>query len=150
MVAKYTQMNFEWSKMRTKDLDAGCLRAKDAVREALKQALDVALVNYGMDREAVSKELSRLVGEDVSIHTINNWCAEGKSNRRFPLEYARAIALISGEVRIIRAALAPEFDVMDEVGRTIYAYGEMVLEDKVRGKKKRKLEERALRINLNR
>jgi len=35
-------------------------------------------------RENVAKELSRLVGEKISIHTLNNWCAAGKHNRRFP------------------------------------------------------------------
>lgn len=133
------------SKIRTTSVRAGAFRVKDSVREALKRALDKALSDYAMDREAVAKELSRLVGEEVSFHTINNWCSEGKNDRRIPLEHVKALSLITGDAGIIEAALSPEFFVMDEAGRAVYEYGVMVLEDKVRGKERRRLEEKAIR-----
>ena len=69
---KHTQMKFQWSAIPTEDSRAGTLRTKEAVREALKTALD----NSPLGRDTVAKELSRLVGEDISVHSLNNWCAE--------------------------------------------------------------------------
>ncbi|SPD73787.1 conserved hypothetical protein [uncultured Desulfobacterium sp.] len=145
MVAIPTQLPLPWSKIQTQSVRAGAFRVKDSVREALKGALDKAYSEFGMDREAVANELSRLVGEQVSVHTINNWLSEAKTDRRFPLEYVKALALICGDTEIIDAALGPEFSVMDEAGRAVYEYGAMVLEDKVRGKARRRLEEKAIR-----
>ena len=145
MVAIPKQLPLPWSKIRTGNVKAGKLRVKDAVREALKGALDKVFEECGLDRIAVSKELSRLVGEEVSHHAINNWCSEGKNDRRVPLEYVKALALICGDSGIIEAALGPEFSVMDEAGRAVYEYGAMVLEDKVRGKERKRLEEKAFR-----
>jgi hypothetical protein len=139
------QLPLPWSKIRTASVRAGAFRVKDSVREALKRALDKAFSDYAMDREAVEKELSRLAGEDVSFHAINNCCSEGKHDRRVPLEYVKALALITGDAGIIEAALSPEFSVMDEAGRAVYEYGVMVLEDKVRGKERRRLEEKAIK-----
>ena len=139
------QLGLFETKTPTEGIKAGTLRVKDSVREALRRALNKAKSVHRMDNLAVSKEISRLVGENVSIHAINNWLSEAKDDRRMPLEYVKALALITGDVGVIEAALGPEFAVIDEAGRAVYEYGAMVLEDKVRGKERRRLEEKAIR-----
>ena len=133
------QMQLTLSKTRTSHLRAGALRTKEAVMEAVKEALK----NCHLDREEVAKEISRLVGEEFSIHTLNNVVSEGKQNRRFPLEYAKALTMITGDLNILRAALQPEFDVMDEGEKAAYDYGLLILEDKARSKRKKELEQKA-------
>jgi len=76
-----------------------------------------------LDREDVAKVLSRLVGEEISIQALNNWCAAGKHNRRFPLEIAKALVMITGDKRILEAALQPEFGVMDDQAKIYHDYG---------------------------
>lgn len=139
MVGKSVQLQIPLTKFRTSHLRAGSLRVKEAQHEALKRALN------GLDRDEVAKELTRLVGEEISKHTINNWCSEGKTNRRFPLECAKALVLITGDRGILDAALEPEFRALDEDGQACLEYGELVLEDKVRSKRKRQLQERVIK-----
>jgi hypothetical protein len=85
-------------------LRAGPLLIKEAVHEAIKQAL----YRCSLEREEMAKELSRLVGEEIFIHVLNNWCAAGKHNRRFPLELAKALERITGDKSILEAALQPK------------------------------------------
>lgn len=146
MVAQLTQLPLPLTKTRTSHLRAGSLRVKEALHEAVKRALNGCV----LDREDVAKELSRLVGEEISVHALNNWCAEGKTNRRFPLECAKALALITGDTGILDAALGPEFEALDEDGRVCLEYGEMVLEDQMRNKRKRELKERAIKERFGR
>ena len=141
MVAKPIQMQLPLTKNRTDHLRAGSQRTKEAMHEALKRALN----HCPLSREEVAKELSRLVGEEISICTLNNWCAEGKTNRRFPLECVKAMVLITGETGILAAALEPEFMALDEDGQACLEYGELVLEDQVRAKRKRQLKERVIK-----
>lgn len=146
MVDSPTQLALFKSKSRTSHLRAGALRVKEAQHEALKRALN----DCDLDREEVAKEMSRLVGEEISVHALNNWCAEGKSNRRFPLECAKALALITGDTDILEAALGPDFVVLDEAGQVCLEYGQLVLEDRVRAKRKRQLQEKAIRERFER
>ena len=141
MDTRPVQMTLPLSKMRTSHLRAGSLRVKESIKEAIKRALD------GLDREEVARELSRLVGEEISVHTLNNWIAEGKSNRRFPLEVAKALVLITGDRCMLEAALEPEFGFMDEKGRAAYEYGLLMLENKDRRKRQKVLEEKAKDIS---
>lgn len=141
MVAQPIQMQLPLTKIRTSHLRAGSMRTKEAVHEAVKRALNRCQIS----REEVAKELSRLVGEDISINTLNNWCAEGKTNRRFPLECAKALVMITGDTRILAAALEPDFMALDEDGQACLEYGELMLEDKLRSKRKRQLQERVIR-----
>lgn len=142
MIAKPVQMPLPLSKKRTSDLRAGSMRTKEGVIEAIKKAVK----NCHLDREDIAKELSRLVGEDFSVHALNNILADGKSNRRFPLEFAKALIVITGDIGIMKAALLPEFDVMDEKGKTAHDYGLLMLENKARSKQKRELEQKASRF----
>ncbi|MDX9788801.1 MAG: hypothetical protein RBT11_18635 [Desulfobacterales bacterium] len=115
------------------------MRTKEAVTEAIKTAVK----NCPLDREDIAAELSRLVGEEFSVHALNNALSDEKQNRRFPLEFVKALTLITGDLNIIRAALQPEYDAIDINGKAAYEYGVMLLEDKARSKKKRQLEQTA-------
>ena len=141
MAGKAVQIPLPLTKIRTSHLRAGSLRVKEAQHEALKRALD----RCGLDREEVAKELTRLVGEEISKHTINNWCAEGKTNRRFPLECAKALALITGDDGVLAAALEPEFTPLNEDGQACLEFGRLVIEDQLRSKRKRQLKERVIK-----
>jgi len=127
------------SKKGLSDLRAGALRVKEAVNEALKAALD----KCGMSRDEVARELSRLVGEEISVHTLNNWCAEGKNNRRFPLEYAGALAVITGSQEVLDAALRSSgFRVLDIEQLVYYELGVIEAEERRRRKAKKEVIER--------
>jgi hypothetical protein len=127
------------SKRRPENLRAGALRAKEAVNEALKTALD----KCGQSREEIATELSRLVGEEISVHTLNNWCAEGKNNRRFPLELAAALAIITGSDEILNAALGVAgYRVLDADQAAYYDLGLITAEELAGRKRKREVMER--------
>lgn len=132
------QLALPLTESGTAHLRAGSLRTKEAVHEALKSALN----GCGLSREDVAKEMSRLVGEHISINTLNNWCAEGKTNRRFPLECAKALAMITGDMGLLEAALAPEFTPLDGDGKAYLEYGRLAIEDRERAKRKRELVEK--------
>lgn len=139
MSGKPIQLTFRMSKSRGVNLRAGSLRVKESVREALKAALE----GCGIDRETVATELSRLVGEQISVHTVNNWVADGKGDRRIPLEYAGALAVITGDKRILEAALGSAgFKVLTEDETPYFELGLVVAEEKARAKRKRKALER--------
>ena len=137
MDGKPRQLTISMSKTGGKSLRAGSLRVKESITEALRKALD------GKDREDIARELSRLVGEPVSHHTINNWCAEGKNNRRVPLEYAAALAVITDSREILDAALGVVgFRVIDQAQTAYYDLGMIVAEERARRKRKKEIEER--------
>jgi hypothetical protein len=146
MSAKPIQMLLPLSKTRTSRLRAGSLRTKEAVTEAIKKAVK----NCHLDREDIAKELTRLVGEEFSIHALNNILSDGKQNRRFPLEFAKALTMITGDTGVLKAALQPEFDLMDEEGRAAHDYGLLLLENKARSKRKKELELKANNLLIGR
>lgn len=138
-IAKPRQLELPFFKMKTSHLRAGSLRTKEAVIEAVKKALK----NCPFERSEVAREVSRLVGEEFSVHTLNNIVAEGKTNRRFPLEYAKALTMITGDIGIIEAALQPEFSTMDKKAKIAHDYGLMVIETQNRNRRKKELEQQA-------
>jgi len=106
------------------------------VKEFVREALKTALEGCEMDRETVAKELSRLVGEQVSVHSLNNWVADGKGDRRIPLEFAAALAAITGDKRILQAALERAgFMVLSADEAAIYELG-LVTAEKRRSRKR--------------
>ena len=120
-------------------LRAGALRAKEAVREALSRALEAS----GLEREEVAAQLSRLVGEQVSVHTLHSYTAESKGERRLPLEYAGALAVILNDASLVGAALTGSG--LAVVGREeldLMEYGRLQLERRKLGRKERQLMER--------
>ena len=140
VVAKQTQLQIPMSNPETSARRAGSMRVKEAVLEAVKRAID----NCPLERDAIADELSRLVGEEISVHTLNNWCSSAKPSRRVPLEWAKALTLVTDDQRILEAALGPEFLALDEDGAACLEYGRMVLEDQIRSKRKRELKQRVI------
>jgi hypothetical protein len=129
---KHKQLPLDF-KPKTSHIRAGTFHKKDAVKEALKKAIS----NSALDRESVARELSRLVGEEVSYHTVNNWIAEGKNNRRFPLEYTAALVVITGDMGIFESAMGPGMRLMSDSELPFYELGKMVAEEKKRRKRKK-------------
>jgi len=120
-------------------LKAGSLRTSETVKEALRTALR----NCGLSRETVADELTRLTGEAVSIHQINNWAAPGKDDRSIPLEQLAALTFVTGDAGLARAALScAGWAVLrpDEV--PYFELGRMAAEDRERTRKKREILER--------
>jgi len=142
MSAKPIQMPLPWSKGRTSRYRAGVLRTKEAVLEAVKKAVK----NCPLEREDIAKELTRLVGEEFSVHSLNNILSEGKQNRRLPLEFVKALTMITGDTSMLKAAIGPEFGIMDEKGKAAYDYGLLMLNNRARSKRKRELEQAADRL----
>lgn len=133
------QLSLPLSSLPTARMKAGSLR----VREAVKEALGEALKRSGLDRAYVAKELSRLVGATVNVCTLDSWTAESKSDRRLPLEYAGALSLILGDVSIVEAALeSAGIMVLDEKGQAIHKIGELTVEKRRRSKLERALWEK--------
>ena len=103
----------------------------------------MALAGCNMSREDLARELSRMVGEEISVHTVNNWCAEGKNNRRFPLEYAAALAVITGSRQILDAAIrVAGFRVLDSEESAYFELGVIEAQERKRRKEKAKIIER--------
>lgn len=84
---------------------AGRCARKAAVKEALKRLL------YDLDRESAAGELSRLIGENIHKSVLDSYIAESKEHR-FPLEYAAALAEITGSVEHFEAALPEGYKIV--------------------------------------
>ena len=136
---KLVQLTLPVSSLPTAGYQAGSLRVQDAVREALCEALR----RSGLSREYVTSELSRLLGVTVNVCTLDSWTAESKSDRRLPLEYAGALALILGDTGILQAAFgANGILVLDAKERDIYELGKLAVEKRKQKKKERRIWER--------
>ena len=134
---KYQQMYLPII-FKTSTKRSGSYRTKEGIKEALKKAFDSCL----FDREEIAKELSRLVGEDISIHTINNWIAEGKTNRRVPLEYIAALTAITGDNEIIKAAINNAgLHILNDKEMQFFELRKIIVEEKVRKKRKKQVME---------
>ncbi|MDY6904124.1 MAG: hypothetical protein SWH61_05500 [Thermodesulfobacteriota bacterium] len=116
---------------------AGLCRRKEAVKEAVGRAI----ANSGLDRQTITCEMSRLVGEEISIHALNNYIAEGKNNRRFPLEYAYALYVITGDVDVINAALGGGMQVLPPDEMKFYELGKITAEERDRRRRKKQIYE---------
>ncbi|MBF0482809.1 MAG: hypothetical protein HQK81_06350 [Desulfovibrionaceae bacterium] len=130
------QLTLPLSSLPTAGMRAGALRT----HEAVKEALTAALARSGLDREYVTSELSRLVGENVSIHTINNWTSGAKNDRRLPLEYAAALAVILDDTTILEAALGGAgFMVLHPRDVPVFELGRLTVEERKHGRRKREV-----------
>lgn len=120
----------------SQSMRAGSMGRKDAVREALTEALE----SCPLTREQIASEMSRLTGESITINHINNWTSGAKRDWRFPLEYASALVVITGDAGIIAAVLdGTGMAMLDEGDQMYVEYGRLVVEEKQRQKKKRAL-----------
>jgi hypothetical protein len=123
----------------TNGIRAGRLCRKEAVREALTEALAACQLS----REEVAQEMTRLTGEAVSVNHIHNWCSEAKREWRFPLELATAFCLITGDFGLIAAILEGTGHGLADEGTMVLAeYGQILVEERRRASKKRELLER--------
>jgi len=120
----------------TSGIRAGRLCRKNAVREALTQALAAC----ELSREDVAEELTRVTGEAISVNHLHNWCSDAKKEWRFPLELVTAFCQITDDYGLIAAVLdGTGMSLADE--RTLKAaeYGRLLAEEKRRAAKKREL-----------
>lgn len=137
--AGMVQLTLPLSSLPSQERGAESLRTSGGVKEALRQALD----RCGLSRETVADELTRLTGETVTVHTVNNWAAQGKAERRIPLDQLAALVIVTGDPGIARAALEPAgLMVLDTDQAPLYELGKITVEDKARAKRKRELWER--------
>lgn len=133
------QLTLPLSELPSQKRRSGSLRAKEAVKEALRSALH----RCGIAREVVADELSRLTGEDISIHQINNWVSPAKEDRSMPLEYAAALATVTGDTGFLSIALeAAGILVLSREQAPYYELGRITAEDRARAKKRKDILER--------
>ena len=136
---KQVQLTLPLSSLPTAGCRSGSLRVRDAIREALSDALQ----RSGLERDYVASELSRLVGVTVNVCTLDSWTAESKTDRRLPLEYAGALALILGDIGLLQAALGPsKVIVLGEQEAAVYEIGKLTVEKRRRSKRERALWEK--------
>lgn len=133
------QLTLPLSSLPSQKRKSGSLRTSEAVKEALR----IALRNCGLSREVIADELTRLTGESISIHQINNWAAPGKGDRSIPLEQLAALTLVTGDSGLASAALeCAGWTVLRPEDRPFYELGRMTAEDRERTRKRRELLER--------
>jgi len=133
------QLTLPLSELPSQKRRSGSLRAKEVVKEALRAALH----RCGISREVVADELTRLTGESISIHQINNWVAPVKTERSMPLEYAGALAVITGDTGFLQVALeAAGILVLNNQQAPYYELGRITAEDRARAKKRKHILER--------
>jgi hypothetical protein len=111
--------------------------------EQIREALRTALRDCGLSREVVAEEVSRLTGDNVSVHHINNWTAESKDGWRLPLECVAALTIVTGDPGIIRAALdGTGMTVLNQEETAVYELGKLTREDMERKKKLKETKEK--------
>lgn len=133
------QLTLPLSSLPSQRRKAGSLRTSDAVKEALRDALR----GCGLSRETIADELTRLTGNNVSIHTLNNWAAPSTGDRPMPLDMLAAITVITGDAGPAKAALeAAGLAVLEPEQLALFELGKITAEDKARAKRKRELWEK--------
>lgn len=139
LASRMVQLTLPLSSLPSQKLKSGSLRTSETVKEALR----VALRACGLSRETVADELSRLTGESVSIHQVNNWAAPGKDDRSIPLEQLAALTVVTGDAGLARAALeCSGLVVLRPEDVPYFELGRMAAEDKERSRKRREILER--------
>lgn len=119
------QLSLPFMTSKSFEYPAGSFRRSEAVQEAVVAALKGCLLS----REEIADEMSRLLGEKVSINHIANWAATSKTSYRIPLEYAAAFCVITNDNRVIKAAFAGSgINVLDDTEMALYEIGKAVEE----------------------
>lgn len=133
------QLTLPLSSLPSQKLKAGSLRTSESVKDALREGLR----RCGLSREVVADELSRLTGENVSIHQVNNWAAPGKEDRSIPLEMLAALTVVTGDAGLARAALeCIGWVVLRPEDVPFFELGRMTVEDRARVRRKREILEK--------
>lgn len=136
---KRVQMTLPLEEIGPRKYRAGSLRRHEQVREAVKAALK----RCGLPREVVAEEISRLTGDAISVNHLNNWTAESKGGYRLPIEHAAALAIVTGDLGPVRAALdGIGAKVLDRDQVPYYELGVLTAEDMDRKRKRKEVLER--------
>jgi len=133
------QLTLPLSSLPSQQRQAGSLRTSEAVKEALRQALR----DCGLSRDTVADELSRLTGETVSVHTVNNWAAPGKGDRCIPLEQLAALTIVTGSLALAQSALeAAGLLALGPDQVPFYELGKLTAEERDRARRRKEIFER--------
>lgn len=95
------------------------------IARAISKALD------GQDREAVAREMSEFLGEDVPKNMLDAYCSEAREDRN--ISVSRLIALIAAteEYRLISLISEP-FDLAVIPKKYIHAVNDAMLADQIK------------------
>lgn len=108
----------------TEGVMAGAMGNKRGVQEALVEAIK----RSALDREAICREVSRLTGAQVSIHQMNNWTGESRSDRHIPLEHLAALVAVLDAPELARAALfGSGLDLLGSEDQSLLELGRVLL-----------------------
>ena len=119
------QLSLPFMTSRSFKHQAGSFRRAEAVHEAVLMALKHCLLS----REEIADEMSRLLGEKVTVNHVANWAAESKNGWRMPLEYASAFCVVTNDNRVIKAAFSGSgINVLDDSEMAFYEIGKAVEE----------------------
>lgn len=144
---RWIQGHLPLTEIKSFNCSAGSFRRKEAVQEALCQALKRSM----MSREEVADELSRLVGEKITVNHIANWTAESKNGWRLPLEYAAALTQILNDTGIIKAALGGSgINILDDKEMALYEIGKAIEDKRENDAKLRESRDRLKQIRMMR
>ena len=90
--------NFDWGKI---DFGVGWEGEFPDIQSVLNAGLMHAGKFRDLTRADVAKRLTRVLGVEVSKHTINKWTRHDGNGHRFPYEYAAAFAKVTGDPRVL-------------------------------------------------
>lgn len=119
------QLSLPFMTSKSFEYSAGSFRRTESVQEALK----ITLKNCVLSREEIADEMSRLLGEKVSVNHIANWAAESKNGYRLPLEWASAFCVVANDTRVIKAAFEGSgINVLDDNEMAFFEIGKAIEE----------------------
>ena len=119
------QMSLPFMVSKSFEYSAGSFRRTEAVQEALRGSLKRCMLS----REEIADEMTRLVGQKVTLNHIANWVSESKESYRMPLEYAAAFSAIVNDNRVIKAAfMGSGINILDDTEMAYYEIGKAVEE----------------------
>ena len=95
----------------------------------IRQAISEAMHNSGKSRAQLADEMSYLLGSVVTERMLNGFAAESREDLRFPAQFDRALAEVTGDTRILTCrvekaglvVITPEEKLILELGRQMLA-----------------------------
>lgn len=127
------------------EYSAGSFRRTESVQEAIR----LTLKDCRLSRDEIADEMSRLLGEKVSVNHIANWAAESKNGYRLPLEWAAAFCVVTNDSRVIKAALRESgINVLDDGEMVFFEIGKAVEEKRERTAKLKANRERLKHLRM--
>ena len=122
---RQNQLSLPFMNAKSFEFRAGSFRRTEAVMEALKAVLKACFLS----REQIADEMSRLLGENVSVNHIANWAAESKNGYRLPLEWAAAFSIVVNDNSVIKAAFEGSgINVLDDSEMAFFEIGKAIEE----------------------